>query len=215
MTQKKIFSEVDKKFSQPKDITALKKNFCAWCRLLYERHLVSGSGGNLAARAGNSVMLTPTGCSLRDLKPSLVVTVDLSGNSRQGGIPTREAPMHLKILQERRDINVVCHVHGAYIIAAGTMLTPGPESIPPVTPGFAYTAYPLPLIPYLPPGSEALSRAVADVLSSSQCKAVLLKSHGLVTAGSDYPEAINLAEEIEEAAHIYVLTSGKAPSLTV
>ncbi len=192
-----------------------KKEFCGWCRLIYERRLVSGAGGNLSARMDNIVLLTPTGCSLRDMTPALVVEMELDGVIKRGGRPTRESLMHLEILRHRPDINVVCHIHGDYIVAAGTMFRPGPESIPPITPGFAYAAYPLPLLPFLVPGSEELSRAVAEAVSSSGKKAVLLQSHGLVTAGSDYGEALNVAEEIDEAARIYVLTRGKAPSLPV
>lgn len=192
-----------------------KKEFCSWCHLVYARRLVSGAGGNLSARMGDIVLVTPTGRSLRDMTPALVVEMDLDGVIKRGGRPTREALMHLEILRRRPDINVVCHVHGDYIIAAGIMLNPGAASIPPITPGFAYAAYPLPLLPFLVPGSEELSMAVAEAVSSSGKSAVLLQSHGLVTAGSDYGEAVNIAEEIDEAARIYVLSRGKAPSLPV
>ncbi|NCO61284.1 class II aldolase/adducin family protein [bacterium] len=190
-----------------------KKAFCSWCRVVYDRGLVSGAGGNLSARMGEVVLVTPTGHSLRDMTPAVIVEMDIAGVVKRGGRPTREALMHLEILRRRPDINVVCHVHGDYIIAAGIMLKPGAASIPPITPGFAYAAYPLPLLPFLVPGSDELSMAVAEAISSSGRRAILLQSHGLVTVGSDYAEAVNIAEEIEEAAKIYVLTKGKAPSL--
>ena len=190
-----------------------KKAFCSWCRVVYDRGLVSGAGGNLSARMGEVVLVTPTGHSLRDMTPAVIVEMDIAGVVKRGGRPTREALMHLEILRRRPDINVVCHVHGDYIIVAGIMLKPGAASIPPITPGFAYAAYPLPLLPFLVPGSDELSMAVAEAISSSGRRAVLLQSHGLVTVGSDYAEAVNIAEEIEEAAKIYVLTKGKAPSL--
>jgi len=190
-----------------------KKAFCSWCRVVYDRGLVSGAGGNLSARMGEVVLVTPTGHSLRDMTPAVIVEMDIAGVVKRGGRPTREALMHLEILRRRPDINVVCHVHGDYIIAAGIMLKPGAASIPPITPGFAYAAYPRPLLPFLVPGSDELSMAVAEAISSSGRRAVLLQSHGLVTVGSDYAEAVNIAEEIEEAAKIYVLTKGKAPSL--
>lgn len=192
-----------------------KKAFCSWCRVVYDRGLVSGAGGNLSSRMGEMVLMTPTGRSLRDMTPATVVEMDIAGVVKLGGRPTREALMHLEILRRRPDINVVCHLHGAYIIAAGIMLKPGATSIPPITPGFTYAAYPLRLIPFLVPGSEELSVAVAEAISSSGRSAVLLQSHGLVTVGSDYAETVNIAEEIEEAAKIYVLTRGKAPSLPV
>jgi len=37
--------------------------FCEVCRLLYDRHLVTGVGGNLCVRVGEEFMVTPSGWS--------------------------------------------------------------------------------------------------------------------------------------------------------
>jgi ribulose-5-phosphate 4-epimerase/fuculose-1-phosphate aldolase len=164
----------------------------------------------MAARAGDKVLLTPSGYSLRDVERETVVTVNGKGLVLEGPQPTKDADMHLDILGARPDVNVVCHIHGAYITAATTMLSPGPDTLPPLTPGFAYYAYPLPMIPFLMPGAKTLAKTVAGKLVEKKSRAILLQNHGLVTIGDNFREVINIAEEIDEAARIFVLTGGKA-----
>jgi ribulose-5-phosphate 4-epimerase/fuculose-1-phosphate aldolase len=187
-----------------------KADFCRFCSTLYQRHLVSGSGGNLSVRVGEKIFETPSGCSLRNLEPERVVTVNQRGDLLDGAEPTKDVVMHLGIMGERPDICVVCHVHGASIIAASTLLVPGHDALPPLTPGFVFFAHPLAMLPFLVPGSEALAQATTETFRNPECSALLLQSHGLVTVGRDFEEAFNVAEEVEEATRIYVLTNGKA-----
>ena len=168
----------------------------------------------MAARAGEQVFLTPSGYSLRDVSPDIVVTVNEEGSVLGGGKPTKDVQMHLRILRARPDSNIVCHVHGAYITAATTMLRPGPDTLPPLTPGFIHYAHPLPMIPFLVPGTETLAKTVSGELGEKRSRAILLQNHGLVTVGKDFYEAVNIAEEIDEAARIFVLSKGKAKAIS-
>ena len=161
-------------------------------------------------RVADQVFLTPSGFSLRDVGPDSVVTVSAQGHILEGSRPTKDAQMHLGLLHARPEANAVCHVHGANIVAATTMLDPGPDTLPPLTPGFVHYAYPLTMVPFLLPGTDALTQTVVNILSDRKCAAVLLQNHGLVTMGRDLREALNIAEEIDEAARIFVLTGGKA-----
>jgi len=201
------------KDNQGDDFSASKEEFCRFCHMLYERHLAAGVGGNIAARSGNRILLTPTDYSLRDLHPDMISVVNEKGLLMEGDKPTKEANMHLRILRERPDINVVFHLHGPHIIAASTMFEPGSNTLPALTPGFVYYAYPLPMLPFMVPGTEDLAKAVTQELSGKGASAILLKNHGLVTVGKSFEEALNIAEEIDEAARIYVLTGGKAPPI--
>jgi 3-dehydro-4-phosphotetronate decarboxylase len=186
------------------------EEFCGYCRRLYDRHLVSGVGGNLSLRSGRLIYLTPSGYSLGDVGPEKVVVFRNGRTTPPEVQPTRDADMHLRILKSRRDIHAVCHIHSAPIVAVSTVLEPGPQSLPALTPGFVYLAHPLPLLPFMVPGSEHLSKAVEETFSGKSLRAVLLQNHGLVTLGRDFHEAINIAEEIHEAAQVYLLTRGAA-----
>jgi ribulose-5-phosphate 4-epimerase/fuculose-1-phosphate aldolase len=190
-----------------------KEELCRFCHLLYDRHLVTGVGGNIAVRSGKNILLTPSGYSLRDVEPDRVVTVDGEGLLIEGSGPTKDAGMHLAVLRSKPDSNVVFHVHGAFLVAASVMLEPGNDTLPPITPGFVYYAHPLPMVPFLVPGTQKLANTVADKISKGKSRAVLLQNHGLVTVGKNFQEALNVAEEIDEAARIFVLTQGEAKTI--
>lgn len=190
-----------------------KEDFVRFCHLLYASDLVCGAGGNLSMRLGRDVLVTPTGCSLRDVTAENAVTVTMEGDVVAGETPTKDMDVHLGILRSRPEINTVCHLHGAHIIAATTLLEPGPESLPPLTPGFVYFAYPLAMIPFMVPGSEDCARAVNMHFAGSETRALMMQNHGLITIGANFQIALNIAEEINEAARIWVLSRGKATSI--
>lgn len=210
--EKKSPSRVKGKKGSPNALVS-KEDFCLFCRLLYERDLVAGSGGNLSVRVGEEIFITPSGYSLRDISPEMVVTLNKEGRVLEGEAPTKDMEMHLRVLRARAGINVVCHVHGAHIIAVSTLISPGSDSFPPITPGFAYFAHPLEMLPFMVPGTKELAVAAAGCFSNPDCSALLLQNHGLVTVGVSFQDALNVAEEIDEAAKIYVLTNGKAKSI--
>ncbi len=165
-------------------------------------------------RIKDRVLLTPTGHSLGALSARDISVLDLEGNLVEGKPPSMESPMHLRLLNRLQGISVVCHCHGPHATAVSSILPPGPNSIPPLTPGFVHCAYPLPLLPFALPGSSELAESVASSMSNNSVRAVLMQNHGIVTVGRDLREAIQIAEEIEEAAQIYLLTNGRARMLS-
>ena len=161
-------------------------------------------------REGDGFLLTPSGWSLRDVTPASVVSVDADGHSTGDLPPSKEAGMHIEILRRRPDLNFVCRVHGVYIVAASAMLDPGGGSLPPLCPGFVHYAYPLPMIEFMGPGSRELAEGSAQHCREPGRLALLLQNHGLIAAGPDWQTAVNVAEEVDEAASIYVLSHGRA-----
>jgi ribulose-5-phosphate 4-epimerase/fuculose-1-phosphate aldolase len=65
------------------------------------------------------------------------------------------------------------------------------------------------------PGTKDFESAAIEQFSHPECRALLLQNHGLVTTGESLEEAINMAEEIDEAARIYLMTNGKAKGISV
>ena len=53
---------------------------------IYSKGLVSGKAGNVSARFGNTVAITPTLKSLSDLKEEDIVLVDMEGNVLCNGL---------------------------------------------------------------------------------------------------------------------------------
>ena len=60
--------------------------------------LVVGTSGNVSARIGDLVLITPSGVHYDRLGPGDLVAVDLDGNRRLGTLrPSSEVPMHLAV----------------------------------------------------------------------------------------------------------------------
>lgn len=188
---------------------SVKKEFSDFCNMLYARDLVCGSGGNVSMRYNDKVYITPSGYSLGEITPDVIISVNMEGKILEGGKPSRETGMHLGILKARPDMKAVCHVHGTSLIAFSTLVAPGRDVLPPITPGFVHLAYPLAMLPFMVPGSKELSGAVMERFSLSNSRAILLQNHGLVTVGTNFQETINVAEEIDEAVKIWLLTGGR------
>lgn len=192
-----------------------RETLAAFCRLLYARGLAVAADGNVSVRTAAGFLTTPTGVSLRDLRPEHFVLVEADGRVAAPGLgaPSKELAMHLGIFAVRPEVAVVCHVHGAFITSVATLLPPGPDSLPPITPGQAYYASPLPMLPVYIPGSPELAAAVGAAFREPDLLALLLKNHGLITVGATLADAVNLAEEVDEAARIYIHTQGRADPL--
>ena len=186
----------------------LRHELARLCRRLYERHLVSGCGGNVSGRLGNSMIVTASGGSLGDVIPEDLVLVDADGVHAEGRTPTKEASLHRAILDARADAQVVIHTHNPAATAVSTLVEVGGDVLPPLTPGFTVFGWPLPLIPFYVPGTRELVDAV--IANLPEKNAILLQNHGLVVWASSASQALIIAEEIEEAAHLYLLTGGKA-----
>src|SRR5207302_10778685 len=64
----------------------LREEIARFCRITWDRGLVSAAGGNLSARLGASdtFLVTPSGVALRDTEPQDLVTIDLAGRKLAG-----------------------------------------------------------------------------------------------------------------------------------
>ena len=68
------------------------------CRRLAAEGLVIGTAGNVSARDGDLVAISPTGATLAELQPEQVTVVDLDGGVVGGALaPTSELDLHLGV----------------------------------------------------------------------------------------------------------------------
>lgn len=181
-------------------------------RKMYARGMVSGSGGNISARYQDTILITPTGYSLADLKPEELVQVDLSGNVIGPGKPSKEIVMHLACYQDRPEVAAVVHVHSTYSVAVACRKDLDYACTMPVyTGGYAARTGQLPAVLYLKSGSPELAAAVREVIKNRN--SVLLANHGVVTVGKDMQAAVNLAEEVEQNAMLYMLLGDRGRAI--
>jgi ribulose-5-phosphate 4-epimerase/fuculose-1-phosphate aldolase len=84
--------------------------------------------------------------------------------------------------------------------------------IPPLTPYFVMrVGRRMPVIPYYRPGDPAMEPAIHA--AARDASAVLLANHGPVVSGKSLIDAVYAAEEVEEAAKLFLILRGQSPRL--
>jgi L-fuculose-phosphate aldolase len=172
-------------------------------RLLYEKGLTTGTGGNISARVEDVMIITPSGTCKGMLDPTELVTVDIASGKATGGRPSMETPFHLTVYREREDVNGVVHVHPRYctvLACAGMEVNPG------LTPeGLMVLGRRVPLVPYATPGSLELAESLRKEVRNAD--AFLLENHGAIAVGKDLKDAYHRLETLEFHAELqYRLT---------
>ncbi|MEN4007271.1 MAG: class II aldolase/adducin family protein [Methanobacteriaceae archaeon] len=166
-----------------------------------DKGLTPGKSGNISCRfyedGISKVAITKSGVSKGMVGIDDIIIVDMDGNILKGeGKPSSETFLHLGIYNKRKDINAVVHTHSPY---ASGFSTSGKELKR--LEGFDETENPyISSVKYSKPGSMELAKDVAEMMQDED--AVILKKHGVVTAGPNLDEAILLAEFIEHIARI-------------
>jgi L-fuculose-phosphate aldolase len=172
-------------------------------RELYDRGLVRGTSGNISAKIPGTDMflIKPSGVQMKVLKPEGLVLVDLQGNKVRGELKVSlETPIHAAIYRARKDVQAVVHTHAPTATAFGIART---AILPLQVEVFMLLPNGVPVVPFKPPGSEALAEAVQKKMMTYD--AVILENHGIVTVGSTIEAACNLNEMVEEASKIQLL----------
>ena len=193
-----------------KSIEEIRKRIVKAGKELYERGLVRGTSGNISAKipGEEAFLIKPSGVRLSFMKPEELVLVDFQGNKVRGNMSVSlETPLHATVYRERNDVQAVVHTHAPISTAFGIAKT---EILPLQVELFMLLPNGIPIIPFEPPGSEALATTVQKKIRDYD--AIILENHGVVTVGSTIEAACNLNEMIEEAAKIQFLAmtiSGK------
>ena len=167
---------------------------------IYDKGLVSGKAGNISARFGETIAITPTLNSLSDLNEDDIVLVDLDGNVLTQGKPSSEVNMHIEIYKKRPDVNGIVHTHSPYAtgFAFSSKRLKRLEGF-----GEIKTPY-LPFIEYEKPGSDELAKSASEGLGSEDV--LILKNHGVICVSENLKEAKLLAIFVEETAKTQFIT---------
>jgi L-fuculose-phosphate aldolase len=174
-----------------------REEVAAAARRLAADGLVHGTSGNLSARVGEHVAMTPTGAMLAELTPRQVTVVDLDGRVVDGSLaPTSEADLHLGVYR-RYDAGAVVHTHAPMATALSTVL----DELPCVHYEMLMLGGTVRVAPYRTFGTPELAAAVLDALDGRT--AALLANHGTVTFGADMAGAVRATELLEWACTVY------------
>jgi len=188
-----------------KKYAAEAEKFVAVCHKLAKSLYVTSSGGNLAWKLeDNLLLITPTLVYKGDIGLKDLVFIDLEGNVVEGKRrPTGETPMYLKFFKMRKDIVSVVHCHaphvGAFAISKGKNWL-----MRPIYPETTIEVGPVPIVPYAEPITEKLAEQFEPFLP--KYNSFIMESHGLVTMSrSDVTETMMLVDLLEMSAKSILL----------
>jgi L-fuculose-phosphate aldolase len=174
-----------------------REQVAAVSRRLAAEGLVLGTSGNVSARRGDEVAITPTGAVLADLEPEQVTVVSLEGEHVDGDLaPTSEIELHLGIYR-RYDAGAVVHTHAPMATALSCVI----DEVPCVHYGMLQLGGAVPVARYETFGTPELAQAVLDALEGR--RAALMANHGAIVYAGDAAEALALSLLLEWACTVY------------
>ena len=179
------------------DLEGERRRLAHAARQVAARGLVVGTAGNLSARAGELVAITPTGVPLDQLSPEQIVAVDLAGVVVDGhGSPSSEHSLHLGVY-ERYGAGAVVHAHAPMATALGCLL----DELPVVHYQMLELGGAVRVAPYATFGTAELAAVTLDALEGRT--AALMANHGAIVYAGDIDAAVERMLLLEWACSVY------------
>lgn len=185
-------------------MAGVEQEIIRWGKLLFERRLISGWGGNLSCRLGaKRFLITGQHAPLGFLTPKDLVRIDAKGKPlRKSQRASSETPLHLAVYRGT-EAKTVIHAHPPMVLAFS--LTH--DSFVPLSFEEKYTIGEVPIVAQETPTVTKTDRVVEELRLRP---IVILKGHGTVALGKDLKEAFLLTDLLEEAVRCQFFRGGVA-----
>jgi len=169
------------------------------------------SSGNVSARFGKGMLITPTGCTAEGLRPGDIVATGFDGSSKAKLRPSSEWAMHAEIYRRVGEAHCVVHTHADSCVALSCLRRP--------LPSFHYMIQvfggsDVPCVDYHPFGTRELGAAAGAALENR--KACLRANHGMIARGATIRAAFDAAVLLETMCrqHLSASAAGTPELLT-
>jgi L-fuculose-phosphate aldolase len=162
--------------------------------------LIVASAGNVSLRAGEGMLISPTGAMPQTLTEDRVVRMTLQGDWTGPWRPSSEWHMHAAIYEAFPDAGAIVHTHADAATALSCLNEP--------LPAFHYMLAEfggddLRCAPYVTFGTPELAAlAIAALRGRTAC---LLANHGMICHGRDLAAAVTCALRLESLCRQYLL----------
>ena len=163
--------------------------------------------GNISLRVTEDdtqgYLITPSGKKYELLKPEDIVFMGLNEEEEKNNLtnkPSSEWRFHKDIYFNKKDAKAIVHAHSPH----ATAVSSHGKSIPPFHYMIALAGgEDIKCAEYATFGTEELSKNVIKALENRS--ACLMSSHSQVAYGKNLEEAFELAQEIENSCHQYII----------
>lgn len=181
----------------------LRQAIVAHARALNGLGINQGTSGNLSARSGTALLITPSGVPYETIEPDMIVRIELTGEAGpwSGQLrPSSEWRFHRDIMRARPDVGAIVHTHAPYATGLAMLRKPIPAAHYMIA---VFGGPDVRCTDYAPFGTQELSDLAVAGLAGRH--GVLLGSHGMITTGADLEQALWRAVELEALAKMYHL----------
>jgi L-fuculose-phosphate aldolase len=183
---------------------ALRREIVARCREMNASGINQGTSGNISARLGADMLITPSSIPYDAMEPEMIARLaldDASGAWEGPSKPSTEWRFHRDLLRARPELHAVVHAHPPHC----TALAMARREIPAAH--YMVAAFGGPTVRvagYARYGTAALAAlAVAAMEGRTAC---LLANHGMIAMGETLARAMWRAIELETLARQYILS---------
>jgi L-fuculose-phosphate aldolase len=174
-----------------------------YCRRMRADRLVVGTSGNISARSGDLVAVSPSGLDYDQLTATLVGVYRVDGGATveaaRSHYRAADAPGHLPAHRRRRD--------RAHPPTAATAVSTLVDELPPVHYLIAMFGGGVRVAGYATYGTDDLAGQVTAALAGRT--GCLLANHGAVTIGDTLEQAYRRAEYLEWLCEVWLRASAR------
>ena len=169
-------------------------------RKMEQYGLIRMSGGNVALRIDDKVLVTPTAMAYDTMVIEDIVVVDLEGRTVEGKRrPTSDLKAILYILNHKPEVKAIIHTHQPKAVALSLIC----DKLPLISTTMVDEVKDeVNVAPFTISSDEGMGIQSVEYATKALC--VILKNHGIMAFGKDLEQALSAAIYLEESCDIYL-----------
>jgi L-fuculose-phosphate aldolase len=178
----------------------LREEVAATALAMSRKGLSPQRSGNVSARFGEAMLVTPSGVPYEEIGAGEIVRVEMDGSVGPDQLkPSSEAPFHRAIYRAFPEAQAIVHCHSmvATALACARLEIPAFHYMVAVAGGRK-----IPLADYATFGTDELAESAVKALTGH--RACLLANHGQIAWAGSLAKALELAAEVETLARQYI-----------
>ena len=183
-------------------LSELREQVCELHAELPKNNFVAWTSGNISARDPETglVVIKPSGIKFENLRPELMVIVDVNGQVVEGTLKaSSDTASHCYIYRHMPAVNGVVHTHSRYATAFAVLGRDVPCYTTAMGDEFGGA---IPCGGFALIGGEEIGAIVVETLKGQRSPSCLLQNHGVFATGATAEKAVQAAVMTEDNAAI-------------